>query len=118
MRAITREIRKVQLKEQYCNKCIAPSNFPRFHIEICKICKIGNELIQLNQKTSKHRAPKNPTKSEIWDTRCKQATLLFQQGHNYLEIAKEIGCHVSSLYRELKKRELLPIPSVVENPKE
>ncbi|MGH0792465.1 helix-turn-helix domain-containing protein [Bacillus cereus] len=54
----------------------------------------------------------------MWDTRCKRAILLFQQGYNYLEIAKEIGCHVSSLYRELKKRGLLPLSSIVESPKE
>ncbi|MGH0992126.1 helix-turn-helix domain-containing protein [Bacillus cereus] len=111
-------MRKIQLKEQYCNNCIAPIHFPRAYTEICEICEIGKELMELNKKTSRHRARKNPTKSEMWDTRCKRAILLFQQGYNYLEIAKEIGCHVSSLYRELKKRGLLPLSSIVESPKE
>ncbi len=39
-----------------------------------------------------------------------QAVQLFNQGMEYPAIAKKVGCNVSSLYRELKKRGILQMP--------
>lgn len=50
---------------------------------------------------------------EKWDERCKLAVQLFNQGREYPAIAKKVGCNVSSLYRELKKRGVLQIPKQV-----
>lgn len=54
---------------------------------------------------------------ERWDERCKQAVQLFNQGTDYPTIAKKVGCNVSSLYRELKKRNVLQMPKQVTSPK-
>lgn len=104
MRVMSREIRKIQLKEMHCKQCSLMAKSSNFCVEICEI---GKKLTELNNKIGKRRARKNPTKEQKWDAKCKQAMMLFQQGHSYLEIAKKLRCHVSSLYRELKKRELL-----------
>lgn len=42
--------------------------------------------------------------------RNKKAVQLFNQGIPYPDIAKKVGCNVSSLYRELNKRGVLQMP--------
>ncbi len=58
-------------------------------------------------------AKKVQTTEEKWDEKCKQAVQLFNHGTEYPVIAKEVGCNVSSLYRELKKRGVLQMPKQV-----
>ena len=67
-------------------------------------CNIESECIKLEKSV------KNRTTEEKWDERCKQAVQLFNQGTEYPDIAKIVGCKVSSLYRELKKRGVLEMP--------
>ncbi|PEM40469.1 hypothetical protein COF80_28905 [Bacillus toyonensis] len=71
-------------------------------------CKIERESFKLDKKTVKNR-----TTEEKWDERCKQAVKLFNQGTEYPAIAQKVGCNVSSLYRELKKRGVLQMPRQV-----
>ncbi|PEL01124.1 hypothetical protein COL24_21800 [Bacillus toyonensis] len=68
-------------------------------------CNIERECIKQDKKSVK-----NQTTEEKWDERCKQAVQLFNQGTEYPDIAKIVGCKVSSLYRELKKRGVLEMP--------
>ncbi|MED3088155.1 hypothetical protein [Bacillus toyonensis] len=75
-------------------------------------CKIKKKSIKLDKKTVK-----NQTTEEKWDGRCKHAVQLFNQGMEYPTIAKKVGCNLSSLYRELKKRGVLQMPRQVAVPK-
>ncbi|WP_423752609.1 helix-turn-helix domain-containing protein [Bacillus cereus] len=61
-------------------------------------------------KVCKKRKTVVQTSEEIWDAKCQQAIVLFNQGIAYPDIAKKVGCHVSNLYRELKKRGLFQFP--------
>ncbi|MBG9616165.1 hypothetical protein ABE15_24025 [Bacillus cereus] len=61
-------------------------------------------------KVCKKRKTVVQTPEEIWDEKCQQAIVLFNQGIAYPDIAKKVGCHVSHLYRELKKRDLFQFP--------
>ncbi|MBG9832066.1 hypothetical protein ABE50_30470 [Bacillus wiedmannii] len=61
-------------------------------------------------KVCKKRKTVVQTSEEIWDEKCQQAIVLFNQGIAYPDIAKKVGCHVSNLYRELKKRGLFQFP--------
>ncbi|WP_065486497.1 MULTISPECIES: helix-turn-helix domain-containing protein [Bacillus cereus group] len=61
-------------------------------------------------KVCKKRKTVVQTPEEIWDEKCQQAIVLFNQGIAYPDIAKKVGCHVSNLYRELKKRGLFQFP--------
>lgn len=70
----------------------------------------GIDLEKTIKIRRKKRASCVPTLEERWDKKCDQAVLLFQQGATYPNIAKFLGCHVSHLYKELKKREQLQIP--------
>ncbi|WP_372584192.1 helix-turn-helix domain-containing protein [Bacillus cereus] len=65
---------------------------------------------QKMRRRCKKRATSVPTLEEKWDEKCRIAALLFQQGESYPDIAKEVGCHVSNLYRELKKRGQFQMP--------
>lgn len=58
----------------------------------------------------KKRAKQVKTLEEKWDEKCEKAVVLFNQGEEYPAIAKEVGCHVSNLYKELKKRGLFKMP--------
>ncbi|PHD69043.1 hypothetical protein COF61_01985 [Bacillus toyonensis] len=71
-------------------------------------CNIERECIKLDRKLVE-----NLTTEEKWNERCKQAVQLFNQGTEYPDIAKIVGCKVSSLYRELKKRGVLQMPKHV-----
>ncbi|MDZ3952285.1 hypothetical protein U0X36_04865 [Bacillus thuringiensis] len=61
---------------------------------------------QIKRRANKRRRTKAKSMEEKWDERCNQAIQLFNQGEEYPDIAKSIGCHVSNLFRELKKRGL------------
>lgn len=52
-------------------------------------------------------------KVQTIEEKCNQAVRLFNQGTDYPNIAKKMGCNVSSLYRELKKRDVLQMPKQV-----
>ena len=61
-------------------------------------------------KTRKKCTKQVKTPEEIWDEKCEKAAVLFNQGEEYPNIAKKVGCHVSNLYKELKKRGLFKMP--------
>lgn len=99
MRAVAKKVQMMSLQEQNC-KCQAGAE------ECCvKHCKIKRESVKLDKNTVKKQ-----TKEEKWDKKCKMAVEFFNQGMEYPDIAKKIGCNVSNLYRELKKRGVLQIP--------
>lgn len=87
--------------EQYCAKC----------------CKIERERIKLEKNIVKKRIQKFQTTEEKWNSKCKKAVQLFNQGEEYPTIAKKLRCNVSSLYRELKKRGVLQMPKQVASSK-
>lgn len=61
-------------------------------------------------KACKKRKTVVKTPEEKWDEKCQQAIILFNQGIDYPDIAKKVGCHVSHLYRELNRRGLFRFP--------
>ncbi|WP_237982672.1 hypothetical protein [Bacillus thuringiensis] len=93
MRAIAKKVQMLRLQEEHC--------------------KIERECIKLEKNTAKKRIEKVQTPEEKWDEKCQQAVQLFNQGTEYPTIAKIVGCNVSNLYRELKKRGVLQIPKQV-----
>lgn len=107
MRPVPSRIRFFNLQEQHCKNCKFQNIPSKYCIEECNI---GKELTALTEKAFKRRCNTLLTSEEKWDNKCKKAVLLFKQGMEYPDIAKKLGCHVSSLYRELKKRKLLLLP--------
>ncbi|EJR63042.1 helix-turn-helix domain-containing protein [Bacillus cereus] len=104
MRPVPSRIHFFNLQEQHCKNC----QFQYMSSKQCiEECEVGKELTTLNEKAFKRRNNTVLTPKEKWNDKCKEAVSLFEQGMEYPDIAKKIGCHVSSLYRELKKRKLL-----------
>lgn len=102
MRVVPKMVQMIRLQELNC-KCQTDAE------EYCvKHCKIEGVY-----RTKKHTVKKRTTE-EKWDERCEQAVQLFNQGIEYPDIAKRVGCNVSSLYRELKKRGVLQMPKQAE----
>ncbi|MDA2452123.1 hypothetical protein PDN63_27510 [Bacillus cereus] len=100
MKEVVKKEKMIPLQgEEHCNR---QADAELYNAEQCNI---ERECIKLDQKTVKNRATE-----EKWDERCKRAVQLFNQGTEYPDIAKIVGCKVSSLYRELKKRGVLQMP--------
>ncbi|MBH0357689.1 hypothetical protein [Bacillus toyonensis] len=111
MRAVAKKIQTIRLQEKHCERQANPKQY------CAKTCKIERESIKLEKNTIKKRNQKVQTPEEKWDERCKQAVQLFNQGTEYPTIAKKVGCNVSSLYKELKKRGVLQMPKQVASSK-
>ncbi|MEN3134545.1 helix-turn-helix domain-containing protein [Bacillus albus] len=60
-------------------------------------------MARLDKRIFGGQPKRRETPCEKWDDRCKQAVALYERGIEYPVIAKRVGCHVSGLYRELKK---------------
>ncbi|PFE07712.1 hypothetical protein [Bacillus cereus] len=106
MRAVAKKVQMICLQEEHCKRQTGAEQY------CAEQCKIERECIKLDKKKVKNR-----TTEEKWDERCKQAVQLFNQGTEYPAIAKKVGCNVSSLYRELKKRGVLQMPKQVASSK-
>ncbi|MED3539846.1 helix-turn-helix domain-containing protein [Bacillus toyonensis] len=104
MRAIAKKVKMIRLQEEHCEHQVDAEQY------CAKQCKIERECIKLEKNTAKKRTAKVRTPKEKWDEKCQQAVQLFNQGTEYPTIAKIVGCNVSSLYRELKKRGVLQMP--------
>ncbi|WP_255302517.1 helix-turn-helix domain-containing protein [Bacillus toyonensis] len=101
------KVRMMCLQELYCDRC----KYKPYLSSHCKEeCEIGRELAILDKKRCKGRLLRRRSLEEEWDEKCKQAMILFDQGMEYPDIAKQVGCHVSTLYKELQKRKLLKFP--------
>jgi hypothetical protein len=111
MRAVGKKVQMLRLQEKR-NK-----REENTEADCTKQCKIESECIKLENNTAKKRSQKVQASEEKWDKKCKQAVQLFNQGMEYPTIAKKVGCNVSSLYRELKKRDLLQMPKQVASSK-
>ncbi|EOP91352.1 hypothetical protein IGM_01998 [Bacillus cereus HuB4-4] len=109
MRAIAKKVQMIRLQEKY-GECHAEQYWAEQY-------KIERKCIKLEKNIAKKRIQKVQTPKEKWDEKCKQAVQLFNQGTEYPEIAKEVGCNISSMYRELKKRGLLQMPKQTASPK-
>ncbi|MDZ5480092.1 hypothetical protein [Bacillus thuringiensis] len=107
MRVVAKKVQMIRLQEKQ-NKCVknTETNYAEQY-------KIEKECIKLDKNTAKKRARRVQTPEEKWDKKCKQAVQLFNQGTEYPAIAKKVGCNVSHLYRELKKRGVLQMPEQV-----
>ncbi|MFJ1134765.1 helix-turn-helix domain-containing protein [Bacillus cereus group sp. BfR-BA-01354] len=107
MRAIAKKVQMIRLQEEHCELQVDAE-------QCCaEQCKIERGCIKLEKNTTKKRTQKVQTPKEKWDEKCQQAVQLFNQGTEYPTIAKIVGCNVSSLYRELKKRGVLQMPKQV-----
>ncbi|MCQ6307121.1 hypothetical protein [Bacillus cereus] len=107
MRVVAKKVQMIRLQEKQ-NKCVKNTE-----TNCSERYKIETECIKLEKNTAKKRSQKVQTREEKWDAKCKQAVQLFNQGTEYPTIAKKVGCNVSSLYRELKKRGVLQMPKQV-----
>lgn len=101
MRLVERKIRISDLQKEHCIKCSYRDKKPHYCIEKCEI---GQELNKLNEMKLNKRQNSRETKEEKWDRKCEYAIWLFENGIEYPVIAKIVGCHISSLYKELQKR--------------
>ncbi|HHQ2899458.1 TPA: hypothetical protein ACSPOR_004695 [Bacillus cereus] len=108
MRLVERKIRISDLQKEHCIKCSYRDKKPHYCIEECEI---GQELNKLYEMKLNKRQNSRETKEEKWDRKCEYATWLFENGIEYPVIAKIVGCHISSLYRELQKRGDFMYPS-------
>ncbi|MGW5955082.1 hypothetical protein [Bacillus mycoides] len=107
MRAIAKKVQMIRLQEEHCERQLEAEQY------CAERCKIERECIKLEKNTAKKRTQKVKMPEEKWDEKCQQAVQLFNQGTEYPTIAKMVGCNVSSLYRELKKRGVLQMPKQV-----
>ena len=107
MRAIAKKVQMIRLQEEHCERQLEAEQY------CAKRCKIERECIKLEKNKAKKRTQKVQMPEEKWDKKCQQAVQLFNQGTEYPTIAKMVGCNVSSLYRELKKRGVLQMPKQV-----
>ncbi|MED2765983.1 hypothetical protein P4283_29005 [Bacillus thuringiensis] len=107
MRAIAKKVQMIRLQEEHYEYQVDVEQY------CAEQCKIERECIKLEKRTAKKRPQKVQTPEEKWDEKCQQAVQLFNQGMEYPTIAKKVGCNVSSLYRELKKRGVLQMPKQV-----
>lgn len=107
MRVVAKKVEMIRLQEKH-NK-----REENTETDCAEPCKIETECIKLNKKTVGKKSGKARTTEEKWDERCKHAVHLFRQGLAYPDIAKKVGCNVSHLYRELKKRGVLQMPKQV-----
>ncbi|MED2765825.1 helix-turn-helix domain-containing protein [Bacillus thuringiensis] len=111
MKTIEDGFRAIKLQEEYCKICTY-NNFPS---KYCKEhCEVGKEIISLGKKVQENQCIYEKGLQEKWDEKCLQAVILFEEGMDYPEIAKKLRCHVSNLYRELKKREVLRVPTLLQ----
>ncbi|USP55792.1 hypothetical protein J2N67_006041 (plasmid) [Bacillus thuringiensis] len=111
MREIAKKVQMIRLQEEHFGRHADTEQY------CAKRCKIERERIKLEKNIVKKRTQKFQTKEEKWDSKCKKAVQLFNQGEEYPTIAKKVGCNVSSLYRELKKRDVLQMPKQVASSK-
>ncbi|MCR6789891.1 MULTISPECIES: hypothetical protein [Bacillus cereus group] len=111
MRAVAKKVQMIRLQEENGERQVDAEQY------CAKLCKIERECINPEKNTAQKRTRKIQTTKEKWDKKCKQAVKLFNQGMEYPTIAKKVGCNVSSLYRELKKRGVLQMPKKVASSK-
>ena len=111
MRVVAKKVQMLRLQEKR-NK-----HEENIEAACAEQLKIKRECIELEKNIAKKRSQKVQTTEEKWDEKCNQAVQLFNQGMEYPTIAKKVGCNVSSLYRELKKRDLLQMPNQVASSK-
>ncbi|OUB89769.1 hypothetical protein BK784_26460 [Bacillus thuringiensis serovar medellin] len=107
MRVVAKKVQMIRLQEKQ-NKCVKNTD-----TNCAKQYKIEKECIKTEKNKAKKRSQKVQKQEEKWDEKCKQAVQLFNQGTEYPTIAKKVGCNVSHLYRELKKRGVLQMPKQV-----
>ncbi|AKR12907.1 helix-turn-helix domain-containing protein [Bacillus thuringiensis] len=107
MRAIAKRVQMMRLQEEHFERQVNAEQYGAEQF------KIERECIKLEKNIAKKRTKKVQTPEEKWDEKCQQAVQLFNQGMEYPTIAKIVGCNVSSLYRELKKRGVLQMPKQV-----
>ncbi|MEH7152140.1 hypothetical protein CN404_30135 [Bacillus thuringiensis] len=107
MRTVAKKVQMLHLQEEHCECPVDTKQY------FTQKCIAERKCIKLEKNTDKKRFQKVQTPEEKWDVKCKQAVELFNQGMEYPTIAKEVGCKISSLYRELKKRGVLQMPKQV-----
>ncbi|AKR13254.1 hypothetical protein AC241_31895 (plasmid) [Bacillus thuringiensis] len=107
MREIAKRVQMIRLQDEHCERQVKAEQYG------AEQCIIERDCIKIEKNIAKKRTKKVQTPKEKWDEKCQQAVQLFNQGTEYPTIAKIVGCNVSSLYRELKKRGVLQMPKQV-----
>ncbi|MDZ3952331.1 zinc-finger domain-containing protein [Bacillus thuringiensis] len=96
-------IRILDLQDQYCMGC---NHHDGVRTYCLNNCKIGKEIYQLGSRLIiDEKDPKQKIKYK-WDHICQQALMLRSKGYTYKKIANQLGCHVSSLHKQLNRRDL------------
>ncbi|MBH0357690.1 zinc-finger domain-containing protein [Bacillus toyonensis] len=96
-------IRILNLQDQHCISC---NHRTSVHTYCINDCRIGKEIHELGAGLI---FDENDLKQKItkkWDDICQQAIELRNNGYTYKKIAHQLGCHVSSLRKQLHQRGL------------
>ncbi|EJR91159.1 hypothetical protein IKE_05745 [Bacillus cereus VD196] len=103
MNAREKRIRILDLQDEYCRNCEYNT---ASHTYCRENCEIGEKIAKLGEEICRSQQGRKVITSKQWDSMCKQAVSLHEQGVGYTIIAKKLGCHASSLRGQLKKRGL------------
>ncbi|ANN35819.1 hypothetical protein A9498_31160 (plasmid) [Bacillus thuringiensis serovar coreanensis] len=96
-------IRILDLQDQHCMGCHYHNSVRTYCIDDCRI---GKEIYKLGTGlVFDEKDPKRKVKLK-WDHICQQARVLRSKGYTYKKIAHQLGCHVSSLRKQLNQRGL------------
>ncbi|MBG9750339.1 hypothetical protein ABD81_16430 [Bacillus thuringiensis] len=96
-------IRILDLQDQHCMGCNYHASVRTYCMENCRI---GKEIYQLGTGlTFDEKDPKRKVKMK-WDHICQQTLELRSKGYTYKKIAHQLGCHISSLRKQLHQRGL------------
>ncbi|PEA03836.1 hypothetical protein [Bacillus cereus] len=96
-------IRILDLQDQHCTGCMHYNGVRTYCIDDYKI---GKEIYQLgtglifDEKDSKRKVKLK------WDSIFQQALVLRSKGYTYQKIVNQLGCHASSLRKQLNQRGL------------
>ncbi|MBT2580713.1 hypothetical protein J7E43_25620 [Bacillus sp. ISL-8] len=93
-------IRILDLQDQHCMGCHYHNSLRTYCIDDCKI---GKEIYQLETGLIFDEKDLKRKVKWKWDHICQQALELRSKGYTYKKIAHQLGCHVSSLRKQLNQ---------------
>ncbi|MEW4154375.1 zinc-finger domain-containing protein [Bacillus thuringiensis] len=96
-------IRILDLQDQHCMGC---KHYNGVRTYCMDDCKIGKELYQLGTGLIGDEKDQKRKVKMKWDSVCQQALVLRSKGYTYQKIATQLGCHASSLRKQLHQRGL------------
>ncbi len=96
-------IRILDLQDQHCMGC---NHHTSAHTYCIDDCRIGKEIYQLGTGLIFDEKDQKRKVKLKWDQICQQALVLRSKGYTYKKTAQQLGCHVSSLRKQLNHRGL------------